>query len=313
MLFFNSVNTHKFYPADTGTHFIILSGEIILYHSLRRLIRFEAYGILFMLAGLFGALLANASFDGLLAVLLIFIAASSAFGFVINDISDVALDARLEKTRNPLADGSLSCWVAWIISGIFLAISLACMAILPSSLFTIELAVLFVFFTYSFIIEAKNIAGLDLVYHALFPALYGLIGYVLSHPFDLTGFVFTILLGIFGAIGEMGNEIRDHEKDRHVRNNTVVFIGERLSFILTIGLMLSAFVIITFFAVIQPGYFWLIPFVPFGIFLVHPVYQAMKIPGFRETFVDMINSRAIILAVVMLLVYTTIRFFGVIR
>ncbi len=187
------------------------------------------------------------------------------------------------------------------------------MALLPSSLFIIELAVLFVFFTYSFVIEAKNIAGLDLVYHALFPALFGLMGYVLSHPFDLTGLVFTVLLGIFGAIGEMGNEIRDHEKDRHVRNNTVVFIGERWSFFLTIGLMLSAFVIIAFFAVVQPGYFWLLPFVPFGIFLVYPVYQAMNIPDLRKTFVDTINFRAIVLAVAMLLVYAIIRFFGVVR
>ena len=266
-----------------------------------------------MFAGLFGVLLTGAPFDRLLVFLLIFIAASSASGFIINDISDVALDARSEKPRNPLADGSLSCRVAWIVSGIFLAVSLACMALLPPSLIPLELAVLFVFITYSFFIEAKNIAGLDLVYHALFPALYGLLGYVLYHSFDLTGLVFTVLLGIFGAIGEMGNEIRDREKDRHVRKNTVVLMGERPAFFLTIGLLLSAFAIIAIFSVIQPGYFWLIPFVPFGIFLIHPIYTAMRTPENRETFVDTINRRAILLAIAMIFAYTILRYIGYIR
>ncbi|MEN6442915.1 MAG: UbiA family prenyltransferase [Methanoregula sp.] len=287
-----------------------MPGEITLYHPLRRLIRFEAYGILFMFAGLFGVLLTGAPFNPLLVILLIFIAASSAFGFIINDISDVALDARLEKPRNPLADGSLSCRVAWVVSGIFLAVSLACMALLPLSLLAIEFAILFVFITYSFFIETKNIAGLDLIYHALFPALYGLLGYVLYHSFDLTGLVFTVLLGIFGAIGEMGNEIRDREKDRHVRKNTVALLDERPSFFLTIGLLVFAFAIIAIFAVIQPGYLWLLPFIPFGIFLVHPLYRAMKVQADRETFVDTINSRAILLVIAMVPAFMFVRYMG---
>lgn len=80
-------------------------GETI-YQPLRRLIRFEAYGILFILAGLFGALLASSQVNSYLALLVLFIAASSAFGFVINDISDRFLDARSAQPRNPLADGS---------------------------------------------------------------------------------------------------------------------------------------------------------------------------------------------------------------
>jgi len=269
-------------------------------HPLQRLIRFEAYGILFIIAGLFGALLASGTPVITLAILLVFIAASSAFGFVINDISDIALDARVHKPRNPLADGSLSCRTAKIVSAILLAISLACMALLPSDMLVLELAVLFVFITYSFWIEVKNIAGLDLVYHALFPALYGWLGYVLFHPLDLTGIVYVILLGIFGAVGELGNEIRDLEKDRHVRKNTVVLIGERPAFLLTISLLGTAFAIIALFSVLEPGFLWLLPFVPFGAFLMHPVVRAMREPAYRNRFVDAINSRAIILAAVML-------------
>lgn len=284
------------------------SGEIYIYHPLKRLIRFEAYGILFVIAGIFGALLTAGQLDVSLPILLIFVAASSAFGFVINDISDIALDARSAKPRNPLADGSLSCRTAKLVSAVLLAISLVCMALLPSSLLFVELAVLFVFITYSFWIEVKNIAGLDLVYHALFPALYGLLGYMLYHPLDLTGMVYVVLLGIFGAVGELGNEIRDLEKDRTERKNTVVIIGERAAFLLTIVFMACAFCIIAVFAVIEPGFFWLLPFVPFGLFLVHPVVKAMNDTEYKKRFVDAINNRAIVLAAAMLVIYVFLRF-----
>ena len=275
---------------------------------MKRLIRFEAYGILFVIAGIFGALLALGRLDLSTPVFLVFIAASSAFGFVINDISDQALDSRSAKPRNPLADGSMTCRTAQIVSAVLLLISLACMALLPSPLLPVELLVLFIFITYSFWIEVKNIAGLDLVYHALFPALYGLLGYLLYHPLDLTGIFYFALLGLFGAVGELGNEIRDLEKDRTERRNTVVIIGERAAFYLTIAFMAAAFFIIAVFAVLEPGFFWLLPFVPFGLLLVHPVVKAMKDPEYKMKFVDAINNRAILLAAAMLVVYAIVRF-----
>jgi 1,4-dihydroxy-2-naphthoate octaprenyltransferase len=185
------------------------------------------------------------------------------------------------------------------------------MALLPSSLLIVELVVMFVFITYSFWIEVKNIAGLDLIYHALFPALYGLLGYMLYHPPDLTGIVYVVLLGIFGAVGELGNEIRDLEKDRTERKNTVVIIGERAAFFLTIAFMACAFFIIAVFSILEPGFFWLLPFVPFGLLLIHPVVKAMKEPEYKMQFVDAINNRAILLAAAMLVVYCFLRFVAV--
>jgi 1,4-dihydroxy-2-naphthoate octaprenyltransferase len=182
------------------------------------------------------------------------------------------------------------------------------MALLPVYLLPIELAVLFVFVTYSFFVKAKNIAGLDLVYHALFPALYGLLGYVLYHPLDLTGLVFFVLLGIFGAVGEVCNEIRDLEKDRSERKNTVVVLGERWGFYLLMALMVTAFAIIGVFSLSEPGFSWLFVFLPLGFILIHPAWKSMKGPEYRQKFVDVINARAIALAVVMLAVYGILRF-----
>jgi 4-hydroxybenzoate polyprenyltransferase len=243
-------------------------------------------------------------------ILILFIAASSAFGFVINDISDRGLDARSVKPRNPLADGSMSCRTAKYISVLLLVLSLFCIALLPPFLLVVECAVLFVFVTYSFFIEAKNIAGLDLVYHGLFPALYGILGYLLCHPPDLTGTVFFVLLGLFGAVGELGNEIRDLEKDQYDRKNTVVIMGERPAFYLMLALMVMAFVIIGIFAWYVPDFFWILPFIPLGVFLIFPVLKVMNEPGYREKFVDAINTRSILLATTMLAVFGTLRFTG---
>ena len=220
----------------------------------------------------------------------------------------MALDSRAGNPRNPLADGSLTSRTAQQVSAVFCVLSVICMALLPVHLLLIELAVLFVFVTYSFFVKAKNIAGLDLVYHALFPALYGLLGYVLYHPLNLAGLVFFVLLGIFGAVGEVCNEIRDLKKDRYERKNTVVLIGELRGFYLLVALMVTAFAIIGIFSLSEPGFSWLLVFVPLGFILVHPVWKAMKEPEYHQKFVDVINTRAIVLAVVMLAVYGIMRF-----
>jgi 4-hydroxybenzoate polyprenyltransferase len=220
----------------------------------------------------------------------------------------MALDARGGNPRNPLADGSLTSRTALQVSAVFLLVSVICMALLPHHLLLIELAVLFVFVTYSFIVKAKNITGLDLVYHALFPAFYGLLGYILYHPLDMTGLVFFVLLGIFGAAGEVCNEIRDLKKDQSERKNTVVLIGEIRGFYLLLALMVTAFALIGVFSLSEPGFYWLLVFLPLGFILIQPVWKAMKEPEYRQNFVDVINTRATALAVVMLAAYGIMRF-----
>jgi hypothetical protein len=74
--------------------------------------------------------------------------------------------------------------------------------------------------------------------------------------------------------------------------------------------MITAFAVIGIFSSIEPGFFWLLPFVPMGLILVHPVWKAMNEPGYRQKFVDVINTRAIVLAALMLAVYGIVRFTG---
>jgi 4-hydroxybenzoate polyprenyltransferase len=240
----------------------------------------------------------------------VFIIAASAFGFVVNDISDRDLDAQTPVPRNPLADGSMSLLFALLVSAVLLLITLVSMALLPAKLLWIEGLILFMFITYSFLIETKNIAGLDLVYHAVLPMLCGMLGYLLYHPVDRMGIIFLSLLAIFGIISELLNEIRDIEKDRNRRRNSVMNIGERAAFTWTIALMVLSLILCAFLVSVEMGYWWLLPLFPFGLILTKPVFRAMNDTSYRKKFVDETNSQTIKVAGIALLVYCALRFFG---
>lgn len=281
-------------------------------HAIGRLIRFPEYGPLFLLTGLFGALLAFAPLDLKLMLLGLFIATSAAFGFIINDISDTNLDAHESRPRNPLADGTCPLSAAYATSLVILGVSLICLVLLPLPLILLGGVQLFIFATYSFGIKAKNIAGFDLVYHGLFPALYGAMGYLLYRSFDLTFSVLFLVLFIFGAVAEIFNEIRDYNKDRLIRKNYVVVIGKRRAFGVTLALLAAALACIAVFAVIHPRLRWLLVVIPSGLLLIYPVWQAMKDARFEPLFVHTVNTRAILIAIAMVVLFAVGRLSGII-
>ena len=279
-------------------------------NPLARLLRFGEYGLLSITVGMFGAFLGTSSVDTALVWLVIFIISSSAFGFVINDISDRELDSHTVVPRNPLADGSISLRFAVLVSALLLLVTLVSMVFLPAKLLWIEVLILFMFVTYSFLIKTKNIAGLDLVYHAVLPMLCGMLGYLLYSPVNLTGILFFSLLAIFGIISELFNEIRDIEKDRNSRRNSVMIMGERAAFKWTIALMVLALVLCAYLVSVQMGYYWLLPLFPFGLLLVRPVIRAMNDAGYKTKFVEEMNTQTIKVAGISLLVFCALRFTG---
>ena len=115
--------------------------------------------------------------------------------------------------------------------------------------------------------------------------LCGMLGYLLYSPVNLTGIIFFALLAIFGIISELLNEIRDIEKDRNTRRNSVMIMGERAAFKWTIALMVLALVLCAYLVSVQMGYYWLLPLFPFGLLLVRPVIRAMNDASYKTTFV----------------------------
>ena len=276
-------------------------------YTILRLIRFTAYGPLFLLTGLFGALLTLTIPDGKIAALELFIASSAAFGFVLNDTSDRSLDAHESSPRNPIADGTCPLTLAYKVCGLLLVVSLCFLALLPLPLIFIGSLELFIFFTYSVGIEVKNIAGLDLLYHGLFPSLYAAMGYLLYGSPSLTFVVFFSLVFIFGAVAEIFNEIRDFAKDRLIRKNFVVVTGKARAFAVTLVLMTAVLGATALFALFNPPFRWILVFIPFGLLLIHPIWQAMHDLRFEPLFVSTINRRAIALAIAMVVVSAIIR------
>jgi 4-hydroxybenzoate polyprenyltransferase len=263
-----------------------------------------------LVVGLFGVFLGSPVVDINLLYLVVFIISASAFGFVINDISDRELDAYTPLPRNPLADGSMSLGSAVLVSAVLLLMTLASMVLLPEKLLWIEILILVLFVTYSFLIETKNIAGLDLVYHAVLPMLCGMLGYLLYHPLDLTGIIFFSLLAMFGLISELLNEIRDIEKDQNKRRNSVMIMGESAAFQWTIALMVLSLVLCAYLVTVQMGHLWLLPLFPFGILLVRPVIRAKNDASYRRTFVEAMNTQTKKVAGISLLVFCALRFMG---
>ncbi|WAC05575.1 MAG: UbiA family prenyltransferase [Methanoregula sp.] len=276
-------------------------------HPVLRLIRFTAYGPLFLLTGLFGALLTLAPIDGKIIVLELFIATSASFGFVLNDISDRTLDANEPNPRNPLADGTCPLTSAYVVCGLLLVVSLICLLLLPLPLIILGGLELFIFATYSVGIEVKNIAGPDLAYHGLFPGLYAVMGYMLYGSPDWTGALFFVLVVIFGAVAEIFNEIRDLEKDRLVRKNFVIVAGKKRAFMLTLVLLAAALCTTALFALFHPPFYWLLVFIPSGLLLMHPVWRAMHDPRYEPMFVPAINCRAIAITLAMVAVFAVLR------
>jgi hypothetical protein len=147
-------------------------------HAVMRLIRFSADGPFFLLTGVFGAMLNLAYSDVTLIMLQLFIARSTALGFLVNDIFDRALDSYESRTRNPLTERTCHLFAVNATIRVPLPHSLICPGMLRARLALAGEVGLFIFATTSSGIKATNIPKPDLAYHRLFPALYEVVGYI---------------------------------------------------------------------------------------------------------------------------------------
>ena len=269
-----------------------------------RILRFLEYGPNFILAGIFGALLTFNALDYQMLPLIFFIVASSGFGFVINDIADRFEDTETPNTRNPLASGDMS-----LRSSMFLAVTLFLLTVtslitLPSN-HTVGLTIILIFVNYSFLLKAKDRLGLDVLFHSLGPALYVTMGYTLYKGADLMCLAITAAAGLLSASAELVQEVRDYNRDIQNRRNTVVTLGKRDTLMLTVAMMILAFVLVGGIGYYVPKLSWVIPVLPLTVFLIQPVVQALKDQALHAKLPNILNTRGVIIAILtlILLVY----------
>ena len=194
----------------------------------------EYYGSVLILTGV--SLVANHSLSlsnrGLLLISLLLL---NIFCFAINDIEDADDDFHdaTKKLRNPISAGIIGRGVAHIFAWLTVVIGL--ILLIPFGLLTLiaGLAIIILGFLYSYKpVRLKSVPFLDLLSHGLF--LGGLQSFIIisanNNPVSQNGFVIIFLIFIGSLMGDINNEIRDHEVDRktQIKNTASVLNLQKL-------------------------------------------------------------------------------------
>jgi len=275
---------------------------ISTFSSVWRILRFLEYGPNFILAALFGALLTFGTLDNQIWPLIFFIVTSSGFGFVINDIADRDEDSTSLDIRNPVASGQMSLRSSMTLAGVLFILTVVSLFTLPSN-HAVGITILLIFINYSFLLKAKDHLGLDVLFHSLGPALYVTMGYTLYKGLDILCLAITVAAGLLSASAELVQEVRDYQRDLYNRKNTVVSLGKKKTLLLTTAMMILAFALVGGISYTIPNLSWILPFLPLSIFLIQPVVQAIKDQNLQSKLPNILNTRGVIIAVLVLVLF----------
>lgn len=262
-----------------------------------RVIRFSSV-LCFTSATFVGAVLADVFIDFGMVWLLMFSAFSTAFGFIINDLSDQKLDRLAGVLRNPVSTGELSLGRCILLALSSLLVSSAALFSLSLQNQLLGLVVIFLYFTYSWLVRAKARPVLDIGYHGLCLAILATMGYTEYRPFDGTCLFLASLVFLLSALSQVLQEVRDYETDKKMVRTTVTLLGKRKSLILCLAFLASAFTIflLSLFYGVFPLEILLLS--PLAYFIIAPVIRAVR----NEEYVDRIardirEKRLILIAI----------------
>jgi 4-hydroxybenzoate polyprenyltransferase len=177
------------------------------YNAFLRIVRFHEYGPYYLISALACGFVAKFPINSRIIPVLIFVAASSIFGFVINDIADAELDRKAGKLRNPIASNDLSVSAAWKLALIFLGVAILLLYPLDVLGKLLGIIIITLFSAYSFGLRAKVRPGVDVACHASWNMLYGVMAYSIYRPLDLIGVQLSGLLFLSSMLMELLNEI----------------------------------------------------------------------------------------------------------
>jgi 4-hydroxybenzoate polyprenyltransferase len=280
------------------------------YDAFLRIVRFREYGPYYLISALACGFVAKFPVNSSIIPVLIFVAASSIFGFVINDIADAELDGKAGKLRNPIASDDLSVSAAWKLALIFLGAATLSLYPLDRLGKLLGLLIIALFSGYSFGLRAKVRPGVDVICHASWNALYGVMAYSVYRPLDLIGVQLSSLLFLSSMMMELLNEIRDHDSEKDIIRTTATTIGKRGALklcILILLLILTLFVSLT----LTGGLPWiLLIFSPSIIFLVTPIVNALRSEQNEQSLLPTLVSRGAMIVILIFIAYLTIKVLG---
>ena len=278
--------------------------------AIGRIVRFHEYGPCYLISALASAFVARFPVDGRILPVLIFVAASSVFGFVINDIADADLDMKAGKLRNPVASGDLSVSAAWNLVAVLMGLVIISMYLLSFLNKLLGVLVILLFAGYSFGPRVKARPGLDIVSHASWSATYGLMAYSVYRPVDFVGVAICGALFLLSMFAELVNEIRDHDSDRDMIRTTVTLVGKKVALKACIVLLFSAFALLVSVVLVGRLPWVLLAFSPSIMFLVTPIINALHHQQNEQTLVSALVKRGTITGVLLLVTYIALKVIG---
>ena len=275
-----------------------------------RIVRFHEYGPLYLVSALACGFVARFPVDSRILPVLLFVAVSSIFGFVINDIADAELDRKAGKLRNPVSSGDLSVAAAWGLVLVLLGMAIVSIYLLSFLNRFLGFLVIMLFGGYSFGLRAKARPGLDIVFHASWNATYGVMAYSVYRPLDLVGAAFSGMVFLSSMLVELVNQIRDHDSDTGMIRTTVSLVGKKVALKACIVLLFLAFAL--FVSVVLVGRLpWvLLVFSPFIIFLVGPIIYALRYEQKEQDLMPALVNRGTIIGLLLLVTYLVVKIAG---
>jgi len=275
-----------------------------------QILRFHEYGPSYLVSALACAFVARYPVDSRILPLLLFVAVSSMIGFVINDIADAELDRKAGKLRNPVASGDLSVAAAWALVAVLLGVAILSIYFLSFLNGLLGIVVIMLFGCYSFGPRTKARPGLDVVCHASWNTIYGVMAYSVYRPLDFVGAALGGMLFMLSMLAELVNEIRDHDSDRDMIRTTVTWIGKRRALkacVVLLFLVLALFVSV----VLAGGLPWvLLVFSPSIIFLIAPIINALRYEQKEQDLMPAFVKRGTIIGFLLLVTYLAVKITG---
>jgi len=284
--------------------------RIASWNAFVRIVRFHEYGPCYLVSALACAFVARYPVDSRILPVLLFVAVSSIFGFVINDIADAELDRKAGKLRNPVASGDLSVVAAWALVVVLLGVASLSIYLLSFLNRLLGILVIMLFGGYSFGLRAKTRPGLDVVCHASWSAIYGVMAYSVYRPLDFVGAGLSGTLFLLSMLAELVNEIRDYDSDRGMIRTTVTLVGKKRALkacVVLLFLVLALFVSV----VLVGGLPWiLLVFSPSIIFFVAPIINALRNEQKEQDLMPAFVNRGIIVGLLFLVTYLAAKVAG---
>lgn len=284
--------------------------RIASWNAFVRIVRFHEYGPCYLVSALACGFVARFPVDSRILPVLLFVAVSSIFGFVINDIADAELDRKAGKLRNPVASGDLSVAPAWTLVVVLLGVATLSIYLLSFLNRLLGILVIMLFGGYSFGLRAKARPGLDVVSHASWNAIYGVMAYSVYRPLDFVGVGLSGMLFLLSMFVEFVNEIRDHDSDRDTIRTTVTLVGKKRALkacVVLLFLVLALFVSV----VVLGGLPWvLLVFSLSIIFLVTPIINALRNEEKEQDLMPALVNRGTIIGLLLLVTYLAVKIAG---